>query len=116
MGSLHARRPPKLEQGDLRRKSKRGANNSQIKGGGSLRRPPSADVPRGVDGSNGGNHSSRKKFWTLWRMTASVIVVILLTLMFMQLRDLLRTSKGSSSLRANQNAEINSLKTDAKPG
>ncbi len=119
MGSLHARRPPKLEQGDLRRKSKRGANKSQLKGGGSLRRPHSAsgnsiDVPlggAGVGGNNGG-----KKFCSLWRIAASVTVVILLTLMFIQLRDIL-AAKGSSGLRPNQNAET-SLNTDAisKPG
>eukprot|EP00584_Thalassiosira_punctigera_P000101 CAMPEP_0172533644 /NCGR_PEP_ID=MMETSP1067-20121228/6267_1 /TAXON_ID=265564 ORGANISM="Thalassiosira punctigera, Strain Tpunct2005C2" /NCGR_SAMPLE_ID=MMETSP1067 /ASSEMBLY_ACC=CAM_ASM_000444 /LENGTH=128 /DNA_ID=CAMNT_0013318307 /DNA_START=508 /DNA_END=893 /DNA_ORIENTATION=+ len=62
MRSLHARRPPKLEQGDLRRKRQQKHRNTvhapTNAGGGSLRRPPNAsaiEVPKGGGGSNGGS-------------------------------------------------------------
>lgn len=121
MSSLHARRPPKLEQGDLGRNKQRRPGHTQImKGGGSLRRPPNAggvEVVMG-GGGNGGSGGPKKKFCSLWRIIVSVLVVILLAFIFMQIRDLLglRGMKlGGSTLRANQEEIINA-DSEAKPG
>lgn len=104
MSSLHARRPPKLEQGDLRRnRQKRGlaaaGHHSQIKGGGSLRRPPSAV---GMEGSSGGGSggSQKKKFCSMWRIISSVLVVLLLAYLFVQVKYLLA---GSSNMEKGAN-------------
>lgn len=124
MSSLHARRPPKLEQGDLRRNKQRGAGgHAPIKpGGGSLRRPHNANAA-GADvssGHGGGNGSEKKKCRT-WRMITSVLVVVLLTYLFMQVRvrDMFGgwfMKNSGSGLRANQNAEPLLANLDAKPG
>mmetsp|Transcript_1748 Transcript_1748/g.3742 ORF Transcript_1748/g.3742 Transcript_1748/m.3742 type:complete len:123 (-) Transcript_1748:157-525(-) len=122
MNSLHARRPPKLEQGDLRRNKQRGvASHTPIKGGGSLRRPPNAagiDVSVG-SGGNGGGNGTKKRFCSFWRMTTSVLVVILLTFLFMQIRGLFGAwvmKSSGSGLRSNQNSETTNENADMKLG
>jgi hypothetical protein len=105
MSSLHARRPPKLEQGDLlRRKKQRGA-------GGTLRRPPNdgitvLDIPSGGGGIGGNGPLKKKKCCTLCRSISS-FVIIFLALLFMRGRSLLiravwplKSSIGSVGIRS----------------
>ena len=112
MSSLHARRPPKLEQGDLLRRNKqRGA-------GGTLRRPPNngitvLDIPSG-----GGVSSKKKKFCTPCRCISS-FVVIFLALLFMRGRAVLdraawplKSNIGGVGLRSS----IHVAKLDEQPG
>mmetsp|Transcript_458 Transcript_458/g.1019 ORF Transcript_458/g.1019 Transcript_458/m.1019 type:complete len:122 (-) Transcript_458:306-671(-) len=121
MSSLHARRPPKLEQGDLRRNKQRNTGHAPIKGGGSLRRPPNAvgiDISKG-GGGNGGN-GSNKRFCSLRRMIMSVLVVIFLTFLFIQIRHVIFgasiVKSGGSGLRVNQGGEPIATNPDAKLG
>jgi hypothetical protein len=87
MSSLHARRPPKLEQGDLRRN--RGS-------GGSLRRPPSNDgagleIPLGGEEESDGKQKSRKSFWSPWRCITYIVITFLMSLIYIQRRVTGRT-------------------------
>lgn len=124
MSSLHARRPPKLKQGDLRRNRQRttvgiaaGENTasinfpsqSSIKGGGSLRRPPSATSGIDVSAVNCNDaccsNNTNKKFWNIWRIIKTVVVVALLTYLFMRIKRRRLGSVPSSAvvgLRSNQ--------------
>lgn len=98
MGSLHARRPPKLEQGDLRRKNRNAAAHPPLKGGGALRR-----LPTGGPGNDQGN-SGKSQFCSPSRMIKSIIVMVFLTFVYMRLRDKFGQSKMkgiSPGLRAN---------------
>mmetsp|Transcript_43924 Transcript_43924/g.93483 ORF Transcript_43924/g.93483 Transcript_43924/m.93483 type:complete len:136 (+) Transcript_43924:564-971(+) len=96
MRSLHARRPPKLEQGDLRRKRQQKHRNTvhapTNAGGGSLRRPPNAsaiEVPKGGGGSNGGSGGGSKRFCSARRMIVTLLVATFLAFIFMQIREAL---------------------------
>lgn len=91
MSSLHARRPPKLEQGDLCRNKQRGS-------GGSLRRPPSNDgSAAGLEISLGGEEdrsdgkSKKRKFWSPCRCITIVVMTFLMTLIYIQRRVTGRT-------------------------
>jgi hypothetical protein len=77
MSSLHARRPPKLEQGDLLRR------NRQRAAGGTLRRPPdngvaALEIPAGGGGSGGNNLSKKKRICTPCRCITVIILLIFL--------------------------------------
>ncbi len=88
MSSLHARRPPKLEQGDLLRRNKqRGAE-------GTLRRPPNngdaaLDIPSGGGGSGGNIPSKKKRICTLCRCIPSVVTILYLIFLFVRGRAVL---------------------------
>ena len=128
MNSLHARRPPKLEQGNLWRNRKRVAGSTSTKnhitvkggGGGSLRRPPNAgiEVPAGNNNGNGAgggssNGSSSKRFCNRWRIIVSVLILIILTYLFVQVRGIIFGSsivkESNSGLRAKQNVDSNPI-------
>lgn len=130
MSSLHARRPPKLQQGDLRRKSKLSRGTSIIKdGGGSLRRPPNTgESPRLVNGSgNKRGKSTMKNICRIFKMIACIGVVLALAVPFFRLRNLILNNTNRSSgpgLRANNNIannnhsveSINNSNIPAEPG
>mmetsp|Transcript_31077 Transcript_31077/g.53129 ORF Transcript_31077/g.53129 Transcript_31077/m.53129 type:complete len:125 (+) Transcript_31077:478-852(+) len=111
MGSLHARRPPKLKQGDLRRKrQQRNPSQSPINGGGSLRRPPNgAGVEISMGGGGNSSNSSKRRFCSAKRMIILILTLIFLSFLYVQARKYIL---GESSvkgivpgLRANQNVE-----------
>ena len=86
-----------------------------------MRRPPNAvgiDVSKG-GGGNGGN-GSNKRFCSLRRMIMSVLVVIFLTFLFMQMRNVLFgasiVKSGGSGLRVNQSGDSIAANPDAKLG
>ena len=121
MSSLHARRPPKLEQGNLLRRIKqRGA-------GGTLRRPPGngatgLEIPSGDYGSGGNGPPRKKKCCTPCRCVTFFVIIFLIVL-FMQRRAVLDRAawplKSSSGvgLRSNQVSDsVNIAKLDANPG
>mmetsp|Transcript_43925 Transcript_43925/g.93487 ORF Transcript_43925/g.93487 Transcript_43925/m.93487 type:complete len:128 (+) Transcript_43925:564-947(+) len=127
MRSLHARRPPKLEQGDLRRKRQQKHRNTvhapTNAGGGSLRRPPNAsaiEVPKGGGGSNGGSGGGSKRFCSARRMIVTLLVATFLAFIFMQIRGISLGSSvrksGVPGLRARQNDESVDANPDAKLG
>jgi len=145
MSSLHARRPPKLEQGDIRRKRRqqKQQNASHIKvpsstintnGGGSLRRPPnSAGIevamgapPRtmGGGGNNGGgstNSTSTKRFCSARRMILLILVSIFVTFLYLQMRGFMSSGASTSIVKsdgggtAGLRGNQNVKSIDAKP-
>lgn len=108
MNSLHSRRPPKLEQGDLRRGKLRGVCGGNG-GGGTMRRPPSTSSSGREDcngdvGSKG--NEVKRKCCSLGRMMTAMIVLILLAFLFIQMRFMFGAWVMESSgpgLRAKQN-------------
>jgi hypothetical protein len=90
MSSLHARRPPKLEQGDLRR-------NKQLGSGGSLRRLPSNDgagleIPLGgEEDRSDGKSRRRKSFWSPCKCITFIVLTFLMSLIYLQRRVTGRT-------------------------
>lgn len=126
--SLHARRPPKLEQGDLRRKRVAAGHHITAKGGGggSLRRPPTApgmevSMGGGNGGSSGGGGGgSNKRFCSPWRIMKSILAIVLLAFLFVQVRDTLfgksNAKNNGSGLRARQIIGSIEENSAAKPG
>lgn len=105
MSSLHSRRPPILEQGEIRRGEQRGVDGG---GGGTLRQPPRSSGREDLIGDIGSKgHDVKKKKMSRWRMIMSLIVLILLALLFEQMRFMFGArvvkSRGSG-LRAKQDA------------
>lgn len=89
MSSLHARRPPKLEQGDLRRNKQRGSD-------GSLRRPPDGisaglEIPLGGEEDRSDGKSKKRKFWSPCRCITLIVITFLMTLIYIQRRVTGRT-------------------------
>jgi hypothetical protein len=78
MSSLHARRPPKLEQGDLRRNK---------------RRPPDGisdiEIPLGGEEDRSDGKSKKRKFWC--RCITLIVITFLMTLIYIQRRVTGRT-------------------------
>lgn len=110
MSSLHSRRPPKLEQGELRRGKHRGIGGGSGggDGGGTLRRPPSLSGGEDSigDAGNKGN-DGKKKCCSLWRMLTSLVVLLLLAYLFVQVRFMFGAwvmRSGGSGLRAGKDA------------
>lgn len=127
MSSLHARRPPKLQQGDLRRKNKQRSNNNDstaIKvGGGRLRRPPNALAggdtlsPRNNRSSGGG------RLFKMILCIAALFVLLYLRGGLKWHKNTNQNSSGissSSGLRASNNSKnVESISTnivETKPG
>ena len=109
MSSLHARRPPKLQQGDLRRKSKQSRDTAIIKGGGgSLRRPPTTGEGPRVNGSgNKRGMSTMKNICRIFKMIACIGVVLALAVPLFRLRNLIWND--TPGLRANNNHSVESI-------
>ena len=110
MSSLHARRPPRLEQGAHLRKTKRSTGITPKRGACSLRRPPSASASAsGTEpemgnsgGGNSSNHSSKKKCCNLQRTMVCTFVAVVLMFLFMQIRGvfgLMLSNSDASHLR-----------------
>mmetsp|Transcript_22792 Transcript_22792/g.38913 ORF Transcript_22792/g.38913 Transcript_22792/m.38913 type:complete len:127 (-) Transcript_22792:142-522(-) len=110
MSSLHARRPPRLEQGAHLRKTKRSTGITPKRGAGSLRRPPSASASASgtepeMGNSGGGNsssHSSKKKCCNFQRTMVYTFVAVVLMFLFMQIRGvfgLMLSNSDASHLR-----------------
>jgi hypothetical protein len=108
MNSLLSRRPPKLEQGDLRRGKLRGGGVGNG-GGGTLRRPPSASSSGREDSiGNVGSKCNevKRKCCSLGRVITAMIVLILLAFLIMHMRFMFGvpvTESSGSGLRAKQN-------------
>ena len=107
MSSLHARRPPRLEQGEHLRKTRRKAGITPKRGAGSLRRPPSASISAkretqvGNCGGGGKNSpGSKKKCCSIQRTFACTFVAVVVVFLFMQMKGMfglmLSTSDGSN--------------------
>ena len=96
MSSLHARRSPKLEQGERLRQSKRAAGLAHIKGGGSLRRPPGIDASTSMAGAGSGGPTSR--CCNLRRKIISAVVVISMVFLYLQMRTMFGIKSGKSTL------------------
>ena len=95
MSSLHARRPPRLEQGEHLRKTKRSAGITPKRGAGSLRRPPSAsgiEIQMGND--RGGNIS--KQSCSLLRTIVCTFVAAVLMFLLMQMRGIFNVMLSNS--------------------
>ena len=108
MSSLHARRPPKLQQGDLRRKSKQSRDTAIIKGGGgSLRRPPTTGEGPRVNGSGNKRGSTMKNICRIFKMIACIGVVLALAVPLFRLRNLIWND--TPGLRANNNHSVESI-------
>ncbi len=109
MNSLHARRSPKLEQGERLRSSKR-AGLSHVKGGGSLRRPPEVSFSTKIKSSGVGGRSSEKsgsarKCCNLRRILISSIVAIFTVYCYLRMyTTVLDFESKSSFLRGNDYA------------
>mmetsp|Transcript_6535 Transcript_6535/g.10606 ORF Transcript_6535/g.10606 Transcript_6535/m.10606 type:complete len:126 (+) Transcript_6535:222-599(+) len=109
MSSLHARRPPRLEQGEHLRKTKRSTGIIPKRGAGSLRRPPTASssgtgIQTGKSGGEKGNihSSSKKKCCNLQRTIVCTFVAVVLMFLFMQIRSmfgLMLSNSDASHLR-----------------
>ena len=94
MSSLHARRPPRLEQGEHIRKTKRSAGITP-RGAGSLRRPPSgggsrAEIQMGNSSTGGTSSSSSKKrrCCNLQRLIVCTFVAVVIIFLLMQIRGI----------------------------
>jgi hypothetical protein len=116
MSSLHARRPPRLEQGEHLRKTKRSAGITPKRGAGSLRRPPSASASSGTEiqmgNSGGGNSDSSKKKWcNLQRKIVCAFVAVVITFLLVQIKGifvLMLSNSDASHLRG-----VSTSKSDA---
>ena len=80
MSSLHARRPPKLEQGDLRRNKQRGDG---IFAG--------LEIPLGGEEDRSDGKSKKRKFWSPCRCITLIVITFLMTLIYIQRRVTGRT-------------------------
>ena len=106
MSSLHARRPPRLEQGEHLRTTKRSNRTIPKRGAGSLRRPPTAsssgtEIHMGNNGGGKGN-SQKKKCYNLQRTIACTFVAVVLMFLFMQIQSmfgLMLSNSDASHLR-----------------
>ena len=106
MSSLHARRPPRLEQGEHLRKTKRSNRTIPKRGAGSLRRPPtvsSSGIEVHTGGSKGNSQgSSRKQCCNLQRIIVCTFVAVVLMFLFMQIQSmfgLMLSNSDASHLR-----------------
>jgi len=123
MSSLHARRPPRLEQGAHLRKTKRSTGITPKRGAGSLRRPPSASASTSVSGtdpemgnSGGGNsssHSSKKKCCNIQRTIVCTFVAVVLMFLFMQIRGMFGLMLSNSDASYLRGVSIGKSEMDA---
>ncbi len=107
MSSLHSRRPPKLEQGELRRGKQHGVNGG---GGGILRLPPSSSERKDYIGDPGSKGNDvKKRFCRVWKMISLLVLLFVLSFLFVQMRFVLREwimNSSGSGLRAKQDAVV----------
>jgi len=82
MSSLHARRPPKLEQGDLRRNKQRGSGGGISAG---------LEIPLGGEEDRSDGKSKKRKFWSPCRCIFLIVITFLMTLIYIQRRVTGRT-------------------------
>ena len=111
MNSLHARRPPKLEQGERLRHSKRAAGLVPTIGGGALRRPPNvvgidpaidaADVKVTTPGGEPGKEGFIKKPCGVRRQMISVFVAIFFAYLFVRKWSVFLGLNSGESMAAN---------------
>mmetsp|Transcript_34132 Transcript_34132/g.50304 ORF Transcript_34132/g.50304 Transcript_34132/m.50304 type:complete len:130 (-) Transcript_34132:126-515(-) len=124
MSSLHARRPPRLEQGAHLRKTKRSAGITPKRGAGSLRRPPSASASTSTSGTEpemgnsggGGNsssHSSKRKCCNLQRTIVCTFVAVVLMFLFMQIRGMFGLMLSNSDASHLRGVSIGKSEVDA---
>jgi hypothetical protein len=107
MSSLHSRRPPKLEQGELRRGKQSGLGGGSVAGVGILRRPPNSSERNDSIGDTGSK--GKKRFCSVWKMISLLVLLSVLSYLFVRMRFMFREwvmNSSSSGLRAKQDAVL----------